>query len=172
MKYFLSAFSLALLFCYSGCTDDDDTQAPIDQLPPFTTAGENTFGCLVNGEALVVTNTSKISAIYQGGFLQFGGEKDDNGITRSLRFVVDDPLVLDQSYSLGESQSHRSRYRTRAEIPICYYEYEDTYEGFLAFSKIDQTNFIISGSFEFATVTNNCDTIRITDGRFDMQYVP
>jgi hypothetical protein len=38
------------------------------------------------------------------------------------------------------------------------------------FSKIDRTNYILSGTFEFSAVTENCDTVKITDGRFDVHY--
>lgn len=54
----------------------------------------------------------------------------------------------------------------------CWYEYEDTLEGFVRFSKIDQTKFIVSGTFEFSAVKEGCDTVRITNGRFDMHYIP
>ena len=77
MKYLLSILSLALIGCFSSCnlfsSEDDEPKTELEKLPPLTTTGENTFGCLVNGEALVVTNTLEITAIYQGGVLQLGG---------------------------------------------------------------------------------------------------
>ena len=71
MKHILFILLLALL--NSCCSDDDNSQTPIDQLPPETQTGANTFGFLVNGEAINVTNTSQQTAIYQGGILQLGG---------------------------------------------------------------------------------------------------
>lgn len=56
-----------------GSDDDDNSQNPVDQLPPETQTGENTFGFLVNDEPINVTNTSQQTAIYQGGLLQLGG---------------------------------------------------------------------------------------------------
>jgi hypothetical protein len=40
---------------FSACNNDDDnnTQDPLSQLPPMTTTGENTIGCLVNGEPFI-----------------------------------------------------------------------------------------------------------------------
>ena len=32
------------------CNNDPEPNDPIDQLPPITQTGENTFGCLVDGE--------------------------------------------------------------------------------------------------------------------------
>lgn len=44
-------FSIAIALCLFNCNNDDDSnKPPIDQLPPMTTTGENTIGCLVNGE--------------------------------------------------------------------------------------------------------------------------
>ncbi|MEQ8580527.1 MAG: DUF6252 family protein [Marinoscillum sp.] len=144
----------------------------LEKLPPLTTTGENTFGCLVNGGAFVVTNTSRMSAIYQGGVVQFGAEQEKSNITKSIRLILDDPLLENTNYQLGVTSNFRSRYRTRMDPPICYYEYENTYEGFVEFTNINKSDFTISGTFEFSTVTADCDTVKITDGRFDMQYIP
>jgi len=54
----------------------------------------------------------------------------------------------------------------------CLYDFDDTFEGYVNFSKIDKINYIVSGTFEFSTVTDDCETINITNGRFDMRYIP
>jgi len=43
----------------------DKTANPVDQLPPLTTVGANTFGCLVNGSAFLPKGAS-----LSGGSLQ------------------------------------------------------------------------------------------------------
>jgi hypothetical protein len=48
MKPFLLSFLVSLLIV-SGCRKHK-TGNPIDQLPPETQTGANTFGCLVNGQ--------------------------------------------------------------------------------------------------------------------------
>ena len=42
---------ILVLLVLAGCSKDDNknTSNPIDQLPPMTTSGKNTIGCLVNG---------------------------------------------------------------------------------------------------------------------------
>lgn len=155
---------LALTLGLSCCKNDDDTpKNPIDQLPPPTQTGENTFGCLVNGEALSITNSSKMVAIYQQGQLQFGG----GGIT----MILGDPIETNQEYSLVD----KARYvieRDSNNVICYYYDFNDTFEGSVNFSKIDKINYIISGTFEFSTVADNCEDIKITEGRFDMKYIP
>ncbi|MFH6985926.1 hypothetical protein [Marinoscillum luteum] len=143
----------------------------LEKLPPLTTSGENTFGCLVNGVAFVVTNTSQQVAIFQQGQLQFGASMDDGNLNESIYMILGDPLTENEIYYFTESRNN-SEYQGRDGSFICFYEFEDTYEGSLTFSRIDRTNFIISGTFEFSTVTADCDTVKITDGRFDMQYTP
>lgn len=70
MKTLLNFLLLAILAGFSSCglfSDNDEPKTELEKLPPITQTGENTFGCLVNGEALVAPNTTQITAIYQGG---------------------------------------------------------------------------------------------------------
>ncbi|OBX26569.1 hypothetical protein LX77_00851 [Gelidibacter algens] len=53
---------------FASCNNhDDDPTDPISQLPPMAQTGESSFGFLLNGKAVVVTNSSQMAAIYQGG---------------------------------------------------------------------------------------------------------
>ena len=48
-KFLLLTCLLAVPLLWAGC--ETTTPTPEQQLPGLTTTGENTFGCLVNGEA-------------------------------------------------------------------------------------------------------------------------
>ena len=37
-------------------------------------------------------------------------------------------------------------------------------------TKLDIPNRIISGTFDFRAVRPNCDTLRVSDGRFDIKF--
>lgn len=165
----ISVFSLLIISCNKN--DDNSSQNPIDELPPATQTGENTFGCLINGEAFEVTNTSNQAAIYQGGLLQFSGSINDSDIDQSIAFNLVDPLNENQTYFFDEI-SYKAGYTINTNELICIYEFDETYQGSLTFSKIDLTNFIVSGTFEFSTVTGDCEMVNITNGRFDLQYIP
>ncbi|HRZ31584.1 MAG TPA: hypothetical protein P5188_04690 [Flavobacterium sp.] len=159
---------LLITFTLSCCNNNDDNpQNPLDQLPPATQTGANTFGCLINGEPFVVSNTSQQTAIYQGGGVQFGAG--------GVYIVVLDPFEIGVNYQfmdLGQGQA-RVRYFEDPNPQLgCHYEYNDTYQGTVRFTKIDTVNYIISGTFEFSSVTDNCENINITNGRFDLQYIP
>jgi hypothetical protein len=51
-----------------------------------------------------------------------------------------------------------------------YYFDKDVYtHGSLTITKFDLKNEIISGTFEFTLYRQDCDTIKFTQGRFDMK---
>jgi hypothetical protein len=175
MKPVLFLTILILTTCCSSCEllfPKTEPKTELEKLPPITQEGKNTFGCLVNGKALFNTNSMEMHAIYEGGGIQFGSGKEDGSTDSYVNFVLLDPLSTIEEFSLINLPFHRAMFRNIVNGNTCWYEYDDTYEGTLTFSKIDRINYIISGTFEFSTVTQGCDTIRITEGRFDMQYTP
>jgi hypothetical protein len=166
-------FLLLFLICIFGCDNNDDkTTKPIDQLPPETQIGANTFGFLVNGKPINVTNTSQQTAIYQGGILQIGGGIDNSEMDISVSIILEAPLETNVNYSLSDFPVHTAKFRKRVGSINCNYNYEDTYVGNIILTNIDTINYIVSGTFEFSTVTENCENINITNGRFDLQYIP
>ncbi|MFZ5972134.1 MAG: hypothetical protein ACOYXA_11125 [Bacteroidota bacterium] len=54
----------------------------------------------------------------------------------------------------------------------CRYESTEFASGNLIITRFDKVNFIISGRFELRATHNGCDDIVITDGRFDIKYIP
>lgn len=159
-------FLLFAILFLSSCDlfNDDDTP---DQLPEATQTGANTFGFKVNGETINITNTSGQTAIYQGGGIQFGAG--------GVYIVALDPFKTDVSYDfkdIGEGTSRAKYTKKISENTFCLYEYGNTYKGYVTFTKIDKVNYIISGIFEFSTKTDDCQDIKITEGRFDMRYIP
>jgi predicted small secreted protein len=162
---------LLTTFTLSCCNNDDDKpQNPIDQLPPATQTGANTFGCLINGEPFVVSNTSNQTAIYQGGVLQIGGGIDNSIMDKRISINISAPINLNTPYDLTLFPNNLAIFVNNGEG--CYYDYDHTTSGTLTITKFDQTNFIISGTFNFSTQTNECENINITNGRFDLQYIP
>ena len=161
---------IPLLVLTSCFNDDNINKAPIDQLPPPTQSGKYTFGCLVNGEAMIPNNTMYMSAHYEGaGFIDIGGSMDKNELNQNITLIVVDPITMNQRYNLNNYPNQVARYISFSEnIPTCYYDFENTYEGWIEFSKFDTINKIVSGTFEFSTVIENCDTISVTNGRFDL----
>ena len=162
---------LLTTFTLSCCNNDDDNpQNPLDQLPPATQTGANTFGCLINGKPFVVSNTSNQTAIYQGGVLQIGGGIDNSIMDKRISINISAPINLNTPYDLTLFPNNLAIFVNNGEG--CYYDYDHTTSGTFTITKFDQTNFIISGTFNFSTQTNECENINITNGRFDLQYIP
>jgi len=166
----LKLFLTITLLISCGSDDDNNSQNPIDQLPPETQTGANTFGFLVNGEPINVTNTSQQTAIYQGGILQIGGGIDNSNMDKRVIIRISETITQGTNYNLTNTPINQSLYINNENG--CYYDYLNTVEGTLTISNFDETNFIISGTFEFSTITDNCEIINITNGRFDLQYIP
>jgi len=88
MKTFLNfSLSIILLLSLGACSKDDDIpKSPIDQLPPATQTGENTFGCLLDGKAFLPGNgINPLDCVYQyvdgGYYFALQGNKRDKKIT-------------------------------------------------------------------------------------------
>ena len=174
LKYLLPVLLLLSMLCYTGCKEDDDPVDPLELLPPLTNTGENTFGCLVNGEAFVTESFLDAVAIIQGGFLQmFGIVKNDN-IDQDVFITLQNPKP--GTYEIGSADCS-AEYR---DLKMrCKYNAINNSSGFFTISTYDTENYIISGTFEFTSILNKkdsdggCqDTVRVTDGRFDIKYIP
>ena len=173
MKPILFLTILILTTCCSSCEllfPKSEPQTELEKLPPITQEGKNTFGCLVNGKAFVVRNTSQMSAIYQGGFALSGGIVIDKNLT-DIQIFVGELMEMNKSYTLTNDTNKKGQYYLEEEN--CWFSTGPNFNGILTISFLNQSNYIISGTFEFEAYSSDCqDTVRITKGRFDMQYSP
>ena len=58
-------FFLLLSFIAISCSKDNSIETPADQLPPITTTGANTAGCIINGKILIPKNGSQAIGVRQ-----------------------------------------------------------------------------------------------------------
>ena len=88
MKTLLTFILFTSLGLYISCDLGLGMHEPteLEKLPPLTTTGENTFGCLVNGEAYIVTSAYNLVAMYKQGVLLIGGENDFKEISTQIVF--------------------------------------------------------------------------------------
>ena len=174
--------ALVLLTQCSKCKDD---VAPLDQLPPATQTGANTFGCLVNGQAWTpngrVGLSDNLVIQYEasptlGGNLnisafRYSGSGSD---TKQAIKVSASPIFQARSFSLDFPYTEGSAsYYDRAKLNPCneYFYNDVSYRrGTLTLTKLDEQAGIIAGTFEFTVTTPGCDTVRVTQGRFDAKF--
>lgn len=185
MKHKLLFIIATLLFvCLSAskCKKDKTPGNPVDQLPPETQIGANTFGCLVDGKVFLPKGTPfgspSLKCAYQ--YLDNGSSKgfyfqlsaSHTYSTQNIKSIaigtenlelVEDTFVLEDAFQDGRafglySESGTGNY-TQKKLP-----------GRLVITKFDEINQVVSGTFWFSVVVNPGDTIKITEGRFDMQF--
>ena len=176
---------LATLSC-SSCKKETVVVNPASQLPAATQTGANTFGCLINGVAFTpkgyLFGAPSLLCAYQ--FIQnkgynfqlsaddFSNSSDVTGVgvyTDSMR------IKENTSYSLITNNIPNSAYGLYSHVttqdPFATPVYTKTLmPGSLSITRYDSIKQIVSGTFWFYALTTKGDTIKITDGRFDMQY--
>ena len=179
------AFILALLSCiFMGvqCEKDDDglfgnsdnnnneqNQNEEPTLPPATQSGKGTFGCKVNGEVWVPEAPPNINELHAGY------QKDEFFITAQRNI---ENKNIDQTISLGVKEMWHGvdSYTLKRSKTIiifnsnkCDYETDSLSKGRLIITYFDSAKRIVSGRFRFKLIKKKCDTLKITNGRFDIK---
>ena len=168
--YLLIVFvSLSII---SGCKKDD--------LPKATQIGANVVAARVNGQ---VWESKACWSCFGGGkglsvnyddrnFFGVSAQQKDENKSITITFVITS-LKSVGTYSLsgeGKNQGHLSNYAERNAA--VHYITSDNNKGTIRVTKLDLANKIVSGTFEFTAEdkTNPANTIRVTDGRFDVTF--
>ncbi|WP_452224054.1 hypothetical protein [Lacinutrix chionoecetis] len=178
MKNYTFLFFTLLLLCCCNNDDDAGPTDPIDQLPPATQTGEQTFGCLINGEPFVPPN---FGGNAPNAFYQFVDDAYTLGISagtgggselKSINIgCLDMPLIEETTYTLLEfaSGNYFGEFFRGGGVGLIFSTTESN-PGTLNITNFDNENFIISGTFEFSVIDDDGNEINITDGRFDLNY--
>lgn len=167
-----------ILFCSCNNDDDNNSNDPIDQLPAATQTGEQTFGCLIDGQPFVPPSfgNNAPNAFYQfvNGAYTLGISAGTGGGTelKSINLgCLDMPLIEETEYTLLEKTTNNyfGQYTIGGGIDFNGITSSSS-PGTLIITNFDPDNFIISGTFEFTVLDNDGNEINITNGRFDMNY--
>lgn len=179
MKKLITAILILSLFCFAQCKKNHTDS---NGLPADTQEGKNTLGFLLNGQPWKPqgnSGTGNLSIDFDPGFnngimgiaayrtisatdkTQFG-----LGIVDSLNFKSAPFSLIIKKKSLGGLSFSTKNYCDILHVDTTIYE-----TGRINITKLDRTNRIVSGTFEGILYNQICgDTIKITDGRFDMKY--
>lgn len=173
-------FCLLTLTQCSKCKKDDP--APADQLPPATQTGANTFGCLINGQAYVPNPRydNNVVLYEPGASLPIGGNlniqtshnvRQGDNSTRQVITLAAGPIRIARTYSLSPPNIEGDAiFSDRAKAVPCN-DYGDPLlvyrRGQVTITRIDEQAHVLSGTFEFVLAQPGCDTIKVTQGRFD-----
>jgi len=174
MKYLPLLLPLAALLGLSQCKKN--TPAPADQLPPATQTGTNTFGCLVNGQVWTpqgYNGTSNYSVSYdpnyRKGTLNIGTYRYDAKDPNSLQSIVlySDSLLSKGQYLLNKP-AHQEAVFSDSKSGCQFEGFGKNYcRGTLTITRLDLQAGVIAGTFAFTLYKPGCDSVRVTQGRFD-----
>jgi hypothetical protein len=177
MKHLKILGIMLIAYTLNGCdflkATNQNPAADLTKLPPETQEGKNTFGCLVNGK---VWRNQGFVNIYSSNLivsktesLTIAATKVTQETTQGINIsaIVNDLGI----YRLNEINSAIFLDAKKSCIKTGY----KPIEGTLMITKYQYTEInggrrlIIAGKFNFVTLMQPCgDTIRVTDGRFDI----
>lgn len=172
----------SLIFCLllAQCKRDTPTPSAVDTLPPATQLGYHTFGCLVNGQALTPTlqllsnfYTLVYDPTYAGGSIQIKVQNYTGSTSvKRLRYLTIGVANVTHTgmYPFTIGPTSGVFYTDTGVASPCdtYGTNSITYlQGQMNLTRFDTKNGILSGTFNFKLAQLGCDTLRITDGRFD-----
>jgi len=171
-------FATCFILAFASCKKEKHGPPPDNPygLPNATSEGKNIFACRVNGQNWI----SKTSIYNLGG----GGSNDtlyahgSNPSTTTYYELYDIAIAgfsyTNNIYLLNDTSIRFAQFSTNNQ---CFLPQiglgigkGKNYEGQLTITKLDTTTKILSGIFWFNISTDNCDTMKITDGRFDIKY--
>jgi len=175
MKALIVFSSLLLCFLLSTCSKDK--LSPLEQLPPITSKGANTFGCLVNGEAVIFTNPKEISYGLKADYDSLGElPLDSNDMwlvfenkSHIVNLFLNNPLV-DSIWSLNFNTGiYPSILNPQSYIMIDSKISSSSTGGFFKSNFLKKTLPLFSGTFEFECLQPKaCGTLKVTNGRLDL----
>ena len=159
MRVITNFVVFAFLIALSSCKEHDIP------LPPISSTGADTFGCLVNGKVFSVRGvygetrrdvTPDMVVIYASrGRVAFQLKVRD----------VDNPIVADKKYFLSADQNDISCSYANLNDSNCDY-FDIPTSGYIMFTKVHP---VYSGVFEFTVYSNYCKMlVSVTEGRFDL----
>lgn len=172
-KLFLYAALLLLSQC-SKCKDNDPSPEE-PKLPAETQSGVGTLGCRVNGQVYATTSNTKVAATWGcgGGCISISGQPAGIENWGALRLALNGQLFNNSTFALVSATQTpaNSNYGSAAfSYNICDYDGRLIKTGQVTLTRFDEVARIASGRFAFTLYKPGCDTLRVTDGRFDVRF--
>lgn len=184
-------YFLCFLFIFTATACCDKTPkplpvAPVEQLPPYTETGANTFGCLIDGEVFVPKkNPFSLGTALQCQY-QYVNSKyifslsgadfvTDTG-NASVSFIgshENDFLKEKDNYAMSNTDLNSflgKASEKRGNATVRFYT-NDTVNGSINVKYLNKEKQIVSGTFWFDAIdTTTGKIIHVTDGRFDVRF--
>ena len=154
MKKYL--FILLSVLCLGSCSED--TSVDITVMPPPTTTGANTFGCLIDGWVYVGGryNTWNDYNEWTPHSFRYYEDENDDSLSKLTASVSVKPTIQ-ITFTIVSPQEGKEVAVTNLRM-----EDDELEDGTAFISRFDKKTRIISGTFG--------NEGRLTNGRFDVHY--
>lgn len=186
MKRFLIAVLSTLLLSLAACHKDELPQDCPPGLPCATQTGENTFGCYINGKPWMAGIASyiwdptlhKIEAEYdETGYgndyqnhLRITASKWDSTSSGFMSIYIW-PIIKAKKLNEIIFSSSANIDDQSVSGQLIAFDFDTIISYKCEITHLDFDKNIVSGIFSFNGISTS-DTVRITDGRFDVKYSP
>ena len=159
-----------------SCKKKKSNRYPDNGLPPVTSTGENVFACYRDDVPWISKQgRPDMEGIYKDDTVIAVGTVHLNNTTEQIRIVLNKTNFPAQvNYPLNDTNDAYVRLFTNG-FSQCFHDSPGY--GHVSFKKIangsvtlsQASDKVLSGTFEFYVVPDFCDTVRFTNGRFDLQ---
>jgi hypothetical protein len=190
LAFLFSLLTLALFFCQ--CRKSKYNPYSDNGLPPATQKGANIFACKVNGVPWIRSTRLGTSYNYSNSrdSLGLGSRGKPDSLLNYMGILIKSRVQQGVTYSLKDTSIAWVRIDRWA--PPCgpissgYGRWQSAYgvDGSITITKFSGTytvpscctygahdpDAILSGTFNFVVAIPGCDSIKVTDGRFDINY--
>jgi len=169
---------LASLSCLSLYCKKEEPQKEEDKLPPLTTEGKQTFGCLMNGKAWPDRYDIDFgSSGYANGVFELylrTQYPNSTAIYEEISIYVDHKIFGPGHYVIPVQESGYS-HNFIVDYNNKWYNSYFTPNGYVVMDiiRLDTINHVMSGMFDLSLYGPfESNPINVTKGRFDYKYLP
>ena len=166
---------LFLCFCFAEC-HKNKTPPPDNPygLPNATQTGANTFACRLNNVNFIANGKQSypllVGAQIISDTLFVGGSKSGNA-SWTLLLQINRALSQGELYYIDSVNQSIKLIADSSCLGITYnITQKNATSGIIQLTKLDTSKKIVSGSFSCVIPIESCDSLRVTDGRFDIIY--
>ena len=172
MRNTQSRILIILLFSCIACKKHKQPEADNPYgLPNATEEGKRTFACRINGQNFVAFNDNDhLAATLNSDTLIIGGRPKSSSF-QTILLQLNAKIIEGNAYAMNKATGEGKYFSDSLCTGLLGNIYSfDALSGSIQVTKFDPLHKILSGEFNLLIPVANCDTLNITDGRFDVRY--
>jgi hypothetical protein len=192
--YFTLVLALISTICILSCRPEPQIESDPDYclegLPCATETGKNTFGCYINGAAWVADigvnifdpTLHKIQADYDeighgadnDSYLSFGGRRTNDTTSGFMQFYIRPLTQIGEINNANTVRVDGSALILKTDkgnvLSTLSFKLDTLLDYKFEITHLDTVKNIVAGRFSFIGITPSKDTVKVTEGRFDVIY--